>query len=330
MIEKLYDTPEIYRIFVPLPENPLKMLNSYIIRTPEESLMLDTGFNRPECKEALMEGLKELDVDIKNTSIFLTHLHSDHVGLVPSMLEEEPKRVYMGAVDYEYLNRDHTGYNWSSLEDRYVSEGFPEETMRALRTSNQARIFAPPKMFDVIKIYDGDIVKVGEYEFECIHTPGHTPGHICLYFKEEKILFSGDHVLFDITPNNTAWPGIEDSLGDYLKSLDKIVSYDVKKTFPAHRGEFKTLYERVEELRQHHAERLALVIKILEELGEGTAWEVAARLKWSMRGKPWEEFPDNQKWFALGETLSHLDYLVLRNKVERTEAEDKILYRLIP
>ena len=64
MIEKLFDKPEIYRVFVELPQNPLKMLNSYVIKTPEENLIIDTGFNRPECKKALMEGLNEIGFNL--------------------------------------------------------------------------------------------------------------------------------------------------------------------------------------------------------------------------------------------------------------------------
>jgi len=329
MIEKLFDKPEIYRVFVELPQNPLKMLNSYVIKTPEENLIIDTGFNRPECKKALMEGLGEIGLDMSKTSIYITHLHSDHVGLVPMMLEEHPKQVYMSAIDYDYLCRDNKGENWKLLEDRYLEEGFPEDVMIALRTTNQARIFAPPVMFPVIETHDQDVIRLGEYTFRCIHTPGHTPGHMCLYFEEEKILFSGDHVLFNITPNNTSWPGIENSLLDYIKSLHKIVTYDVVKTFPAHRGEFKTLYERVEELLQHHEDRLALIIKVLGEMQEANALQIASRLKWNMRGTPWNEFPDNQKWFAVGETMSHLDYLVIEGKVERFDRDGRILYRLI-
>ena len=73
---------DIYRIEVPLPKNPMKLLNSYLIRSDGRSLVIDTGFNRPECKEALMSGLKELNVDFDRTDLFLTHLHADHSGLL--------------------------------------------------------------------------------------------------------------------------------------------------------------------------------------------------------------------------------------------------------
>ena len=146
-----------------------------------------------------------------------------------------------------------------------------------------------------------------------------------------------DMVVYHIWPRSFCdgnGDGIGDLYGvlyrlDYIKSLHKIVTYDVVKTFPAHRGEFKTLYERVEELLQHHEDRLALIVKVLGEMKEANAIQIASKLKWNMRGTPWDEFPDNQKWFAVGETMSHLDYLVIEGKVTRFERDGRILYRLI-
>lgn len=315
MIEKLYDEPEIYRIYVPLPENPLKMLNSYVIKTETANLVIDTGFNRPECKEALFEGLDELEIDRARTALFITHLHSDHAGLVGEVMQQGIKTIYMGEIDYNYLYAKENEGQWEELEERFAEEGFPKDTLIELRTTNQAVAFAPAGEFPAKLVQGGDFIEVGGYRFQCVHTPGHTPGHICLYSSELKLLFSGDHVLFDITPNITPWLRVEDSLGDYLNSLDKIMKYDVELTLPGHRAESWELYERVEEIKEHHNIRLAEMIDIIEEYGEINAYDIASHLQWSMRGLTWEEFPDNQKWFATGETLSHLDYALKRGKI---------------
>ena len=74
MFQQIHKNPDIYTIPVVLPNNPLKNLNCYIIKTPEENLVIDTGFNQPECLNALSEGLKELDIDMNRTTLFLTHL----------------------------------------------------------------------------------------------------------------------------------------------------------------------------------------------------------------------------------------------------------------
>lgn len=53
MLTKVYNEPRIFQIDVPLPDNPLRNLNCYVVQDGGETLIIDTGFNRPECREAL-------------------------------------------------------------------------------------------------------------------------------------------------------------------------------------------------------------------------------------------------------------------------------------
>ena len=80
MIEEIL--PQLYRIEIPLPRNPLKALNSYYLRGSDRNLLIDTGFNQPECRAAMDEGLSELGVSMDTTDIMITHIHGDHSGLV--------------------------------------------------------------------------------------------------------------------------------------------------------------------------------------------------------------------------------------------------------
>lgn len=328
MPELFYQKPEIYRIFVPLPENPLKALNTYLIKTENRNLLIDTGFNRPECYEALATSLKDLNVDMEKTDIFLTHLHSDHTGLVNKIAHKNSK-IYIGKIDYEYMFENIEGFNWKRSEKRFAEEGFPYEIIERLRGTNQARIFAPDKMFEPHLIEDNDKISLGELEFTVIFTPGHTPGHTCLYLEREKLLFSGDHILFDITPNITSWLGVKDSLRDYLNSLEKIKKLEINKTFPGHRAYSEDVYSRIDGIIEHHKSRLLDTLEVIKENSNKlTAYEIAGLMKWNMRGKSWLEFPDNQKWFAVGETLSHLDFLINENKIEKFKENDIYRYNL--
>lgn len=330
MLELLYEKPEIYRMLIPLPENPLKTLNSYLIKLENRNLLIDTGFNRPECHEALIENLKELNVDMEKTDIFLTHLHSDHTGLINKIAHKNSK-VYIGKIDYEYMFENLEGFNWEESEKKFASEGFPYEIIERLRDTNQAKIFAPDGMFESILVEDGYKFNVDKLEFTVILTSGHTPGHTCLYLEKEKLLFSGDHILFDITPNITSWLRVKDSLRNYIESLEKIKKLEITKTFPGHRATSDDVYSRIDEIIEHHKSRLTDTLEVIKEKSakEGlTAYEIASFMKWNMRGKSWTEFPDNQKWFAVGETLSHLDYLFNENKIEKFKDNDMYKYKL--
>lgn len=322
MVEKVYSNPDIFKIYVPLPNNPLKNLNSLVIRTDAEDMIIDTGFNMDECYEALTEGLKEIGVEPngKNTVYFLTHMHSDHIGLMPRLITDDTK-IYMGAFEYAQLLRSNSKSKWELDENRFLKEGFPMSEILVARETNPARKFAPSKHFEAITLEDGEKFTVGGYEFTAILTPGHTPGHMCLYMEKEKILFSGDHVLFDITPNITCWAVMKDSLASYLESLEKVKKLDIKTCFPAHRHNDMDTYVRIDEILKHHDARLNNTLDVMRQTPGSTAYEIAGAMKWKLRGRNWAEFPVAQKWFAMGETLSHLDYLYLRDRIRFEEID---------
>lgn len=323
MFEQIYKNPDIYKIPVFLPNNPLKILNSYVIKTEHENLVIDTGFRQPECLEALTEGLKELEIDMDKTTLFLSHLHSDHVGLTNDIITDKT-RVLINELDYTYLKNEHYHDYWPWMEQKFYKEGLSQDLIELQREVSPARAYAPKYLFRAETIKDGDIIKIGDYKLRCIWTPGHTPGHTCLYMDDLKILFSGDHILFDITPNITMWLGVEDSLGNYLESLNKIESLEIKLTLPGHRNNDMDVYERIQQIKVHHDRRINQTLSIIKEEPGLNACEIGARMTWSMRGKNWDEFPIQQKWFAIGETISHLDYLIKRGMI--TRHEDKEIY----
>lgn len=331
MVRKIYDEPTIFQIDVPLPENPLRNLNCYVVQDGGETLIIDTGFNRPECKQALLAGLAELNADWEKTNLFLTHLHSDHTGLAPTLMEEKPGKIYISATDHHILWEHMKGERWQETDALFYREGFSREQLAELRISNPARGLEPTRYFEAQHVADGEKITVGRWMFICVSTPGHTPGQMCLYCAEKKLMFTADHVLFDITPNITHWKDAEDSLGDYLESLVKIRSYEMETALPAHRKNEMDVYVRIGEIIEHHLIRLCETVDALAALAgqaDSHATEIAAHLKWSMRGKTWAEFPLSQRWFAVGETIAHLEYLMRRGLAERDESGERRAYRL--
>lgn len=298
----------IYRIPVPLPNNPLRELNCYLIRGKDRSLLIDTGFRQEACREALFSGLKELDVHMEDTDILLTHLHSDHTGLLPEVASPN-SRVYIDDLDRDWVTGN-TRFELERLENEsFALSGIPSEMLKIASETHPGRCFAPDPAFDrYTHLSTGDVLEVGGYRLEAIQTPGHTPSHLCLWMAEQQTMFTGDHVLFDITPNITRWPNLENSLGCYLKSLKMVREYDVKTALPAHRatGNF---HERVDELLHHHEYRLGECLKVVKAEPGLLPYDIAGRMTWRIRAKNWHDFPIAQKWFAVGECLSHLDLL---------------------
>ena len=305
----------IYTIPVPLPNNPLRQLNSYVIKGEGRNLVIDTGFKLEECRKALCEGLEELGVDMNCTDIFLTHLHSDHSGLAAELATQSSK-IYISRADGELLTLSLT--QGLGRVEEYRSYGFSEKELENF-WENPSMKYRQESPFNFTYVADGDVLTYGGRRLEVIFTPGHTPGHVCLYDRANKVMFLGDHVLFNITPNITTWPFFEDPLGHYVHSLMDISIYDVRLPLPAHRGVNGTMAERVGTIIEHHGARIREMLDILTERPGLTPYDLSGMMTWRVHGKTnsWADFPLNQKWFAVGETAAHLDYLLKRGRVRR-------------
>jgi glyoxylase-like metal-dependent hydrolase (beta-lactamase superfamily II) len=315
--------PGIFRMEIPLPGNPLRAINSYLIQGDGRWLMIDTGMGRPECREAMAASLRELAVDLERTDIFVTHFHADHLGLV-SELARVGCRVYFNQPEVDLV---HMPDHWEKVSEVARLHGFPEDELQAAMARHPGRRYQAPALPELTLLREGDQIPIGPYRLTCVETPGHTPGHLCLYDAGAKILFSGDHVLKDITPNLSGWVEERESLCRYLESLQKIAGYDVDCVFPGHRTPFRDLRGRIAELRRHHEARAVEVLSILRE-GARSAYHVASRMTWSIRCNGWSDFPVQQKWFAGGEALAHLQYLQRQGQVLRELDEGKYRYRI--
>lgn len=305
----------IYTIPVPLPNNPLRQLNSYVIKGEGRNLVIDTGFKLEECRKALCDGLEELGVDMNCTDIFLTHLHSDHSGLAAELATQSSK-IYISRADGELLTLSLT--QGLGRVEEYRSYGFSEKELENF-WENPSMKYRQESPFSFTYVADGDVLTYGGRRLEVIFTPGHTPGHVCLYDRANKVMFLGDHVLFNITPNITTWPFFEDPLGHYVHSLMDISIYDVRLPLPAHRGVNGTMAERIGTIIEHHGARIREMLDILTERPGLTPYDLSGMMTWRVHGKTnsWADFPLNQKWFAVGETAAHLDYLLKRGRVRR-------------
>jgi len=313
----------IFRIEIPLPESPLKSLNSYVIRASGRNLIIDTGLNREECHTAMQAGLRELDVDLEKTDFFITHVHADHFALV-SRLVTDTSKIYFNRPDAEIIK---AWNGWEFMVHYARINGFPEGELRAALHSHPGFKYSPEWIPELSILEDGDTITVGDYLFECVETPGHTRGHTCLFEPAKKILVCGDHILNDITPNIQCWSDQDNPLKSYLSSLDKVYGLEVDLVLPGHRRLFRDYKERIKDLKRHHQERADEILSILSK-GPRNSFQVASEMTWDINCESWEQFPLAQKWFATGEAIAHLRYLEGEVMVSRKTEKEMITYSL--
>ena len=314
--------PNLFRLPIPLPESPLKYLNSYVIKSSDRNLIVDTGLNRTICLEAMQEGLKELDIDLARTDFFITHLHADHFGLVHRLVSDT-SRIFFNRPDAELIE------SWEGFEPMIAfagRNGFPQDELRAALEAHPGHKFGSSWVPELKLLTEGETIQIGNYHFQCIETPGHTLGHTCLYEPSEKLFIAGDHMLIDITPNIQCWEDTQNPLKNYLNSLDKVSLLDVDIVLPGHRRVFTHFQQRIQELKQHHQNRLEEVERILSKKDRQSAFGVASQMTWDIKSDSWDAFPIAQKWFATGEAIAHLRFLKREDRLAQKTENNVVVF----
>lgn len=312
----------IHQIQVPLPNNPLKSLNSYLI-LPNESnpdahaLLIDTGFDHPQARAAILSALEALELPLDRLDILVTHLHSDHSGQV-AYLKTPTSRCYASRIDGPLINAMTQEVYWQKFMNLYKIIGLTKDGVDYL--DHPGYKFCPKTPIDFIYLKDGDTLPYGDFNFRVVEVPGHTPGQIILFDEEKSILISADHILDQITPNISFW-GYEhgDSLGIYLNSLDKVRALNARVALPSHRNVITDVNGRIDALKAHHEERLDEVYAIVKNTPAPISpRDVAAQMHWSVRQNDFDAFPSPQKWFASAEAMAHLVHLEVRGRIHIT------------
>lgn len=292
----------------------------YMIKDGGDTILVDCGWNTESAYGALEAGMKEHGSHPSEVSkLVITHVHPDHYGMAGKVKQVSSCEVIIHEKDAEVI-----------VSRYYGPKGLAEEMARFMEVHGVPHISAPTMsqgsmgMLDKVAavppdraVKGGEVIRAGRFEFELIWTPGHSPGHICLYEPNRKILLTGDHILPTITPNVSMHAQTHGNpLGDYMRSLDIVAELDVELVLPAHEFHIKELKRRVNEIRDHHRVRLEEMLRCVDR-GGSTAWEVAGRVQWAT-GKL-EDFEPFMQRAAVGETLSHLEYLYEQGQLAKVK-----------
>jgi glyoxylase-like metal-dependent hydrolase (beta-lactamase superfamily II) len=168
------------------------------------------------------------------------------------------------------------------------------------------------------RLDDADVIELAGRDWVALHTPGHTPDHLCLFDPATGLVLSGDHVLPTITPHISGLTTAADPLAQFFASLDRMHELSgVQGVLPAHGHPFVDLDGRVEAIKQHHEERLDRLRAASEELGRpATVMELATHL-FSARA---------QGPMADSETYAHLEHLRLAGQAEVRTVDGQLEY----
>jgi glyoxylase-like metal-dependent hydrolase (beta-lactamase superfamily II) len=305
-------TGGVWSVPVVVPDNPIGWTQAYVLESSAGPFLVDTGWNAPAAWDGLRAGLVAAGTSVEEVQgVVITHHHPDHLGLAGLVREASGCWVGMHAADTDLVTRHR-----ELLEDdpevmhagtqRLLLEAGAGSCEAAEVDAARALSFPLPVLPD--RDVDTGVLQLGDRAVRLIHTPGHTPGHLCLYLDDVDLLLTGDHLLSTIT-SHVGLYGFEsaeaDPLGDYLASLHRLEGREPAQVLPAHRGRFHGVSDRVEVLVAHHDERLA---ELKEALAAGpcTPWQLCHAMTWN---RPWPEIPVLMRRAALAEVMAHVRHL---------------------
>jgi len=178
----------------------------------EQLILIDTGAGWSV--ENIIGNIKKLGFDPKNLAkIILTHCHIDHIGGTPEIKKRFDSKIYI-----------------HNLDAPPVETGDP-----ILTAAKWYQTSFPPTLVDVKLNSPEETLIIGENKIVCLHTPGHTPGSICIYLDKD-----GKRILFGQDLHGPLLSEFGSSLDDYGRSTKKLLDLDADILCEGHFGIYKT------------------------------------------------------------------------------------------
>jgi len=310
----------IHRLAMPVPfPDAGGPVNAYALEDGRGGVaFFDTGIGTPEGIAALEAGASAAGLDLARcTDLVVSHGHVDHCGNAQLLAERSGAPVRIHAGDMEKVVGEDV---WEARTPTYAAflrrQGVPEEQLPRLlsigrHTGKYSRRVDPARVRPLV---EGERLAVGKLRLEVLHLPGHTPGLVCLWDAEHRLLFADDHLLARTSPN----PFLElvdarttrRSLVQYVHSVTRVRALDVDWVLPGHGAPFQGHRAAIDSLLRFHDRRQE---KLLAELGSGprTPLELSGALFGPQEGA--------RLYLTLSEVVGNLEVLEDASRVCRLE-----------
>ncbi|HRY37836.1 MAG TPA: MBL fold metallo-hydrolase [Smithellaceae bacterium] len=316
-----------YRITLPMPFR-LRHVHAYAILDGTNVALFDTGMQMPGAFEKLEADLQSIGQSIKSISdIYLTHAHTDHCGMSGIIQKKSKARIHMSEVAHRVLLLFQQGEHLiAQARLFYAKHGMSVYDVEALVEEIEDMRSRISQFAVNTFLQENGSRQFGNRSFEVIFTPGHAPGHVCFFFREEGLLIAGDHVLPYIAPSLS--PNIYDDifqpLKSYLESLDVIEKLPITTIHPGHGNSFSGIEERIREIRAHHALKKQVLHGIV-----GAHPKTTYHICSEMIGAAAANWDDWEKFMALNETHVYLQELKRDGAIKEIITDNVLFYTAV-
>lgn len=312
----------IFELRLPIPFED-GLVNVFLFQDGDEADLLDCGMNSEESVATILRAVEEIGAQ-RLRKLVVTHIHPDHYGAAGTLAGEGRADLYLHRLEVPLVNPRYVELEQLVAEVRHylLINGVPEDEAEVLSNSQRALSQVVKPADPAVQLDGAEVVTMGHHSLRIEWTPGHSPGHISLFEKESGLLFAGDHILPDLSPNIGLHPqSTPDPLHDYLNGLRRMAALDPRQVLPAHGRPFTDIDGRVETLTRHHLRRFDQILEIVDRQ-EKSGWQVALEL-WGPRQNLYE------KRLALQEGLAHLQALAVDGRVLKTVTPESVRWRTI-
>jgi len=308
---------------MPLPF-ALDHINLWLLEDDESLVIVDCGLGNDVTRELWQRIFTGFFRGRQATRVIATHLHPDHAGNAGWLTERFNAPLWMSQADYLMAHawRDEAaGHSIAALVTHLARHGLDGERVTALAQRGNAYRRAVPEFPEGYRrIVDGEEIAIGGRAWRVIMGYGHAPEHASLYCAEIGVLISGDMLLPKISTNISVNPVDAEGnpLALFLSSLRRLIALTPADTLvlPSHGLPFRGMRERVAQLEEHHRLRLGELEDVCGE--PKSAAEVIGTL---FR----RELDVHQTFFAMGEALAHLNYLLHERLLARDLGSDSVV-----
>ena len=256
--------------------------------------------------------------------VIVTHMHPDHVGLAHWLCERWQAPLWISATDYCMARigaLGPTGFGGESAAAFFALHGLndPDSMAQVAARSTYFPSLVPAMPGMYRRMQDGDKLAIGGQVWQCISGYGHAPEHISLHCPELGLLIGGDMMLPRISTNVSVYDQEPEAnpLRQFLDSIDRFGPLDAATlTLPSHGKPFTGLHRRIQQLHEHHAERLSEVLAACAERPCSAAEVLPVLFKRAL--------DLHQTTFAMGESIAHLHLLWHDGRLRRRLDSDGI------
>jgi glyoxylase-like metal-dependent hydrolase (beta-lactamase superfamily II) len=322
--------PGVHRIPLPLPTDGLRAVNVYAVQSADGLVLIDSGWALDVAREQLESALATLGHDFGDIQRFLvTHMHRDHFTMAIALRRTFGAKIALGIGEQPSLDRVLSGRGSAKATElvRWGAQQLIDRWREVFGTDERqgADYYEQPDEW----LEGTATIDLGDRTLVALPTPGHTQGHVVFVDEQAGVLFAGDHVLPHITPSIGFEPApAKLPLGDYLDSLRLVRSYPDLRLLPAHGPVAPSVHARVDELLDHHEDRLAETLAAVRD-GAGTAFDAARRLGWTRRRRAFDDLDLFNQTLAAGETAAHLEVLVVRKELNSSIVDGVVEYSAV-